>query len=142
MITIDNINENTEYSVGDIIKFDSNFRGVNPKVKTGEIISVDRGIATKGYSDAGNIYKVKLDDGNIMNIDDNMIIKSTLDEQTLRLGDPWNHWTDVFKIFNLIANIYSGNKKVINDKVREFYDMFKGIKVVDTAYDKWTENGN
>ena len=142
MITIDNINENTEYSVGDIIKFDSNFRGVNPKVKTGEIISVDRGIATKGYSDAGNIYKVKLDNGNIMNIDDNMIIKSTLDEQTLRLSDPWNHWTDVFKIFNLIANIYSGNKKVINDKIREFYDMFKGIKVVDTAYDKWTENGN
>lgn len=142
MITIDNINENKEYSVGDIIKFDSNFRGVNSKIKTGEIISVDRGIATKGYSDAGNIYKVKLDNGNIMNIDDNMIIKSTLDEQTLRLGDPWNHWTDVFKIFNLIANIYSGNKKVINDKVREFYDMFKGIKVVDTAYDKWTENGN
>lgn len=142
MITIDNINENTEYSVGDIIKFDSNFRGVNSKIKTGEIISVDRGIATKGYSDAGNIYKVKLDNGNIMNVDDNMIIKSTLDEQTLRLGDPWNHWTDVFKIFNLIANIYSGNKKVINDKVREFYDMFKGIKVVDTAYDKWTENGN
>ena len=142
MITIDNINENKEYNVGDIIKFDSNFRGVNSKIKTGEIISVDRGIATKGYSDAGNIYKVKLDDGNIMNIDDNMIIKSTLDEQTLRLGDPWNHWTDVFKIFNLIANIYSGNKKVINDKVREFYDMFKGIKVVDTAYDKWIENGN
>ena len=142
MITIDNINENKEYSVGDIIKFDSNFRGVNSKIKTGEIISVDRGIATKGYSDAGNIYKVKLDNGNIMNVDDNMIIKSTLDEQTLRLGDPWNHWTDVFKIFNLIANIYSGNKKVINDKVREFYDMFKGIKVVDTAYDKWTENGN
>lgn len=62
-----------------------------------------------------------------------------LDEQSLRLGNPWNHWTDVFKIFNLIADMNKGNKQAINDKVKEFYNMFKGIKVVDTAYNKWTQ---
>lgn len=62
-----------------------------------------------------------------------------LDEQSLRLGNPWNHWTDVFKIFNLIADMNKGNKQAINDKVKEFYNMFKGIKVVDIAYSKWNE---
>jgi hypothetical protein len=32
-----------------------------------------------------------------------------------------------------------GNKQAINDKAEEFYNMFKGIKVVDTSYNKWTE---
>ena len=60
-----------------------------------------------------------------------------LDEQVLRLGNPWKHWTDVYKIFGLISDMNKGKLDVIKNKVNEFYNMFKGIKEVDTAYQRW-----
>ena len=65
-----------------------------------------------------------------------------LDEQTLRLGNPWKHWTDVYKIFELISDMNKGKLDVIKNKVNEFYDMFKGIKEVDTAYQRWNSTDN
>lgn len=65
-----------------------------------------------------------------------------LDEQTLRLGNPWKHWTDVYKIFGLISDMNKGKLDVIKNKVNEFYNMFKGIKEVDTAYQKWNSRDN
>ena len=70
-----------------------------------------------------------------INIDTHQNLK--LNEQTLRLGNPWKHWTDVYKIFGLISEMNKGKLDVIKNKVNEFYNMFKGIKEVDTAYQRW-----
>ena len=69
-------------------------------------------------------------------------LKLKLDEQTLRLGNPWKHWTDVYKIFGLITDMYKGQIDIIKQKAKEFYDMFKGIKEVDEAYRRWSNKDN
>lgn len=61
------------YKVGDRIKFDSNIIGVNPKIGYGVIQSIGRSMATQG-SPAENVYRVKLDNGNIFNVDQNMVL--------------------------------------------------------------------
>ena len=43
--------------------------------------------------------------------------------EALKLGDPWPHWTDVYKVFGLIQNMYKGKVDVINQKIKEFYNM-------------------
>ena len=57
--------------------------------------------------------------------------------EALKLGDPWPDWTDAYKVFAFIQKMYSGKIDVINQKVKEFYDMFKGVKSVDKAYQRW-----
>ena len=89
---------------------------------------------------------------NVVKESDNLTIRESDDEdsednedenddklldEALKLGDPWPHWTDAYKVFGLIQNMYKGKLDVINQKVKEFYDMFKGIKSVDIAYQRW-----
>ena len=76
------------------------------------------------------------------NTDTHQNLKLKLDEQTLRLGNPWKHWTDVYKIFGLITDMYKGQIDIIKQKAKEFYDMFKGIKEVDEAYRRWSNKDN
>lgn len=66
--------------------------------------------------------------------------ESLLDEKRMNLGDPWHHWTEVYNIFETISDMYpatSSSGNIANQKVNAFYDIFKGIRVVDQAYDKW-----
>ena len=68
-----------DFDIGDEITYDSNTRGVNPKINKGIIIGKDRSFATKDYP-AEDTYKVKTKDGNIVTIDKLMIIENeTLD---------------------------------------------------------------
>ena len=67
------------YSVGDVITFDSNFRGVSPKLKTGTIVRVGRGIATHGYSDPGYTYVVETKGGSKMTVDESMIVHDDIE---------------------------------------------------------------
>lgn len=61
-------------------------------------------------------------------------------ERRMNLGSPWHHWTEVYNIFETITDMYpstSSNGNIANQKINTFYDIFKGIKEVDTAYDRW-----
>lgn len=55
--------ENKEYKEGDIITFDSNWRGINPRISKGEITGKESKIATHGDTNPDYQYKVKLEDG-------------------------------------------------------------------------------
>lgn len=78
----DSSTDSFKYKVGDKIKFDSNFRGVNPKIGTGEIVSISNGVATKDDKNPSKVIKVKGDNGNTFNIDENMIIEDSDDKKT------------------------------------------------------------
>lgn len=55
--------------VGEKITFDANARGVNPKITTGEIVSINNAIQTRNSGRAKE-YKVKLENGNTITIGD------------------------------------------------------------------------
>lgn len=72
---LSDVNENkTQYKVGDVIKFDANAIGVTPKIKTGKILSVARAMGSKGNPNAGFIFRVKLDNGTVLEVDDFQIM--------------------------------------------------------------------
>ena len=58
-----------KYSVGDIVTYDGNARGITPRISKAEILSVSKGFSTHG--NAGEyIYKVRdLKSGNVFSID-------------------------------------------------------------------------
>ena len=54
---------NKEYKTGDKITFDTNWRGVNPKIGKGEIVGLEPKLGSHGDANPGYQYKVKLEDG-------------------------------------------------------------------------------
>lgn len=66
--------------------------------------------------------------------------ESLLGERRMDLGEPWHHWTEVYNIFEKINDMYGASTTlgdVARAKIDTFYDIFKGIKVVDQAYNNW-----
>lgn len=63
------------YTKGDIIEYDANHLGVNPRWHQGEVLSVERGLATHGYTRADNVYKVEDETGRQYKIDATAITK-------------------------------------------------------------------
>lgn len=65
--------------------------------------------------------------------------KQVLDERTISLGQPWNSWVDVYRIFTFISSMNKGNPKLISAKISDFCELFSGVKEVDLALQKWNE---
>lgn len=72
----------TEYKIGDRVKYDGNIMGVNPKIGTGEIIGVSNGIATHGYTKPNKVYKIKGDNGVTFSLDSTAILEKLEDKKT------------------------------------------------------------
>lgn len=60
---------NKEYKTGDKITFDTNWRGVNPKIQKGEIVGQEKKLGSHGDANPDYQYKVKLEDGKTILID-------------------------------------------------------------------------
>lgn len=74
----------TEYKIGDRVKYDGNIMGVNPKIGTGEIIGVSNGIATHGYTKPNKVYKIKGDNGVTFSLDSTAILNKLDDKDTVK----------------------------------------------------------
>lgn len=110
-----------EKAIIDIDKFDN---GIKPE----EVLKL-----FKSIKESANLTIAEEDN----NIEDTEEDEEEMLNEALKLGDPWPHWTDVYKVFGLIQNMYKGKVDVINQKIKEFYNMFKGVKNVETAYQRW-----
>ena len=61
--------KNKEYKTGDKISFDTNWRGVNPKIQKGEIVGKEKKLGSHGDANPDYQYKVKLEDGKTILVD-------------------------------------------------------------------------
>ena len=139
------VNDNNDYTilynyneadnVIEFIVFTDIYSGVE---KEKAIIDIDKFEAGITPNEVMKLFKVVKENANLtIRENDDEDNEDELLDEALKLGDPFPHWTDVYKVFGLIQNMYKGKIDVINQKVKEFYNMFKGIKSVDTAYQKW-----
>jgi hypothetical protein len=75
---------------------------------------------------------------NVTSPDD--IDESVLNERRMNLGSPWKSWVEVYNVLETINDMYpttASGGNVAEKKIDTFYDIFKGIKVVDQAYTRW-----
>lgn len=68
--------KNKEYKTGDRITFDTNWRGVNPKIQKGEIVGKEKKLGSHGDTNPDYQYKVKLEDGKTILVDKEAIQES------------------------------------------------------------------
>ena len=124
---------NESYTRGDLVKFNLGRR--RNDIHNGVIMRARNGK-----------YTVRDENGDNVEISDEMIIEKieqineSLMERRMNLGSPWHHWTEVYNIFETNADIYPSSTSggnVAEKKIDDFYSIFKGIKEVDTAYNRW-----
>ena len=124
---------NESYTRGDLVKFNLGRR--RNDIHNGVIMRARNGK-----------YTVRDENGDNVEISDEMIIEKlepineSLLERRMNLGSPWHHWTEVYNIFETISDMYPSSTSggnVAEKKIDDFYDIFKGIKEVDTAYNRW-----
>lgn len=70
------ITASSKYRVGDSVTFDGNYLGATPRLKSGTIVSVGRGLASHGDPNPGNVYTVELEDGRKCKVDEAAIEES------------------------------------------------------------------
>ena len=68
--------KNKEYKAGDKITFDTNWRGVNPKIQEGEVLGKEKKLGSHGDANPDYQYKVKLSDEKTILVDKEAIQES------------------------------------------------------------------
>lgn len=68
--------KSSTYKVGDTVRYDSNWRGVNPKVGYGKIVSIEPGLAGHGDTRPGRIFKIEDEEGKTFKLDEGAILGS------------------------------------------------------------------
>lgn len=132
-----------EYEIGDEITYDSNIRGVKPRIGKGVIVDKDRTFATRGMS-AEDTYKVKKPNGDIVTIDKLMIIEddNNLNESyTIKEDTDLRDYKKAGYAFK-VRTIYSGYIDLFcytdRKTCKKYYDAFEDtIKQFENVEDDY-----
>lgn len=89
-----------EYKTGDKITFDTNWRGVNPRIQEGEVVGKEKKLGSKGDANPDYQYKVKLSDGKIILVEKEAIQKDKQsDKDRIKIADLKSRENEVLKQF-------------------------------------------
>lgn len=77
---------NDKLKEGSKIKVDTNWRGVNPKVVSGEIIGKEKKLGVKGDANTDYIYQLKTDEGKTVWVEPEGIVSDVKDDKNIKNG--------------------------------------------------------
>lgn len=121
-----------KYEIGDKIVFDDNFRGVNPRLYKATILDFGGRRGSKDDPSGIQHYVVKLDNGNIYVIDENMIIQKQINSSKKILSEQLIEDHDEYFVKESDKPFWYSTKHGWGPGV-----IPSGLTVVDTYFDGW-----
>lgn len=125
----------SSYRVGDCIEYDSNWRGVTPKIGHGKIVKIESGLAGHGDYQPSRILTIEDEDGNRFKLDEGAVI-NLCDSLSVTSSED-------SKYMEMMRN-HKYNKKFSSRDAGELKDLtswLKGSGYEWEQYDNITDNG-